>query len=101
MVINAPTAGAALNSPNPSEPTFKMSCAKMGSNATAPPKRTAIISKLKAPKMAFVLNTNRTPSFKLCTMGSPIFGFKIGFREMPNNNRKDNTTKPNTIHSDQ
>ena len=99
--MNAPTAGAARNSPNPSEPTFKISCAKTGSKATAPPKRTAIMSKLKAPKIAFVLKTNRTPSFKLCTTGSPILGFKMGLREIPNNNTNDIITKPYTIHKDQ
>ena len=59
------------------------------------------MSRLKAPKMAFVLNTNRTPSFKLCTIGSPIFGFKIGLREIPNNNINDKIINPNTMHSDQ
>ena len=65
IVRKAPTAGAALKTPKPSGPTFKISCAKTGKRATAPPKSTAIMSKLRAPKMAFVLNTKRTPSFKL------------------------------------
>ena len=51
----------------------------MANRATAPPKRTEIISNVNAPKIAFVLNTNLTPAFKLCTTGSPILGFKIGF----------------------
>ena len=101
IVIKAPTAGAARNIPNPSDPTSKISCAKIGSNATAPPKRTATISKLKAPKIALVLNTNRTPSLRLCIIGSPILGFKMGFIEMPNKRIKDKIISPKTMQRDQ
>ena len=78
-MINAPTAGAALNTPKPSGPTFKISCAKTGSNATAPPNRTANISNVNAPKIILVENTKFNPSFKLLKTGSPILVFKIGF----------------------
>ena len=101
MLRAAPTAGAARNIPNPSDPTSKISCAKIGSKATAPPKRTAIISRLRAPKIALDLITNRTPSLRLCIIGSPIFGFKIGFFEIPNSKIKDKTTNTNTMQRDQ
>ena len=45
----------------------------------APPKSTATISKVMAPKIILVPNTNFTPSFRLFITGSPILGFKIGF----------------------
>ena len=44
----------------------------MGNNAIAPPKSTATISKVIAPKIAFELYTNETPSFKLLKIFSPI-----------------------------
>ena len=72
-------AGAALNTPKPSGPTFRISWAKTGKSATAPPNKTAIISKLITPRIIFVLTTNFTPSFKLFKTGSPSLGFKIGF----------------------
>ena len=101
MVRNAPTAGAALKTPNPSDPTFKISCAKTGNRAIAPPNKTAIISSVMAPKIAFVLNTKRTPSFKLCITGSPILGFKIGFLFICKRIKKDKRTKPKMTQSDQ
>ena len=57
IIINAPTAGAALSIPNPCDPTFKMSCAYIGSSAIAPPNKTAIMSREIATKIDLVLNT--------------------------------------------
>ena len=54
-----------------------------------------------APKIAFVLNTKRTPSLKLFITGSPIFGFNIGFFFTKNTIKKENNTNPKTIQSDQ
>ena len=59
------------------------------------------MSKVNAPKIALLLYTKRTPSFKLCSTGSPIFGFKIGFFSMAKTIAKDNNTNPKTIHNDQ
>ena len=101
MVKNVPTAGAALNIPKPSGPTFKISWATTGSNATQKPNRTAIISKVSAPKTAFVLKTNLTPSLRLCITGSPIFGFKIGFFLILRRMKNDIKTSPKMIHRDQ
>ena len=42
----------AFKIPKPSLPTFKISCAKTDKIATVPPNKTAIISKVSAPKMA-------------------------------------------------
>src|SRR5574343_1993059 len=39
MVIKPPIAGAALKIPKPSEPTFKISCAKMGNKARSEERR--------------------------------------------------------------
>jgi hypothetical protein len=44
-----PTAGAARRKPNPISPTPRMSRAKIGRSAVAPPKRTAKRSRLSAP----------------------------------------------------
>ncbi|MNE02177.1 hypothetical protein D3C80_946460 [compost metagenome] len=78
-----------------------MSWANMGNNATAPPKRTATISKDKAPKIVLLWKTNFTPSFKLSMMGSPIFGFSIGFVAICDKAIKAKTENPKTIHIDQ
>jgi hypothetical protein len=51
IVSNPPMAGAALKIPKPSEPTCKISCAKMGNKATAPPNKTANISNERALKI--------------------------------------------------
>ena len=48
-ISNAPTAGDDLRIPRPSGPVCKMSLAKMGSNAVAPPKSTANRSSAMAP----------------------------------------------------
>ena len=101
MVKNAPIAGAARKIPKPSEPTFKISCAKMGNKATAPPNNTAIISNESAPKITLFWNTNLTPSFKLCITGSPIFGFIIGFVPIFAKAINAITENPNTILIDQ
>ena len=55
IIIIEPISDAALRSPKPSAPTFKISLAKTGIMATAPPKRTANISKHNAPRISFVL----------------------------------------------
>ena len=47
--VSAPTAGAARMSPSPQDPTWKMSLAKIGSNAVAPAKMTANMSSDIAP----------------------------------------------------
>ena len=101
IVINAPTAGAALNIPKPSDPTFKISCAKTGSNATAPPKSTAIISSDKAPKTIWFLNTKFKPSVRLSFIDSPIFGLMIGFALICDKAIKERIENPKTKHIDQ
>ena len=58
MVITAPSAGAARIKPSPSAPTFKISCAKIGISATAPPKNTENMSRLNAPRIILLLKTN-------------------------------------------
>ena len=55
IIIIEPISDAALRSPKPSAPTFKISLAKTGIMATAPPKSTANISKHNAPRISFVL----------------------------------------------
>ena len=69
----------AFKIPNPFGPTCKISCANTDNKATAPPNKTAIMSKDNAPKIALLLNTNLSPTFKLSFTDSPILGFKIGF----------------------
>ena len=56
---------AALSHPNPIGPTFKISFAKTGIMATAPPNKTANKSSDKAPNTSFELKTKRKPSFTL------------------------------------
>ena len=70
MMQMAPISVAAFNHPNPIGPTAKISLAKTGTMATAPPKKTANKSRDKAPSTSLVLNTNRNPSF---TLSSPVF----------------------------
>ena len=57
MVKNEPTDGAATKIPNPCGPTFKISSAKTANKAIAPQNKTENMSKVNAPKIAFVLNT--------------------------------------------
>ncbi len=76
MVITAPLDAAALIKPKPSDPTFKISLAKTGSNATAPPKNTENKSKLIAPNIILLLKTKLIPSVKLFTMLS--LGMEVG-----------------------
>ncbi len=96
MVTILPIEIEAFKMPKPSGPTFKTSCAKTDKIATVPPKSTAIISKVNTPKISLVLNTNFTPAFKLCIMGSPIFVFKIGFFFMEKVKIRDKITNINT-----
>ncbi len=59
---SAPTAGALRRTPSPTGPTWRISRAKTGASAIAPPKRTAKRSSAIAPSSIRVRNTNRTPS---------------------------------------
>jgi hypothetical protein len=58
----APTAGELRRMPSPHGPVCRMSRAKMGRSAVAPPNSTAKRSSEMAPRMAFLANTKRTPS---------------------------------------
>ena len=58
IVITEPADAAARIKPKPSGPTFKISLAKTGSKATAPPKKTENKSRLIAQTIILVLNTN-------------------------------------------
>ena len=58
----APTAGALRRTPSPTGPTSRMSRAKSGSRATAPPNRTATRSSEIAPSSTGVFRTNRRPA---------------------------------------
>jgi hypothetical protein len=60
IVITAPIDGAALNIPNPSAPTCKISSAKMGKIAMTPPKRTEKRSREMAYKIILVLKTKKS-----------------------------------------
>ena len=100
MVRKEPTEGAATKIPKPCGPTFKISSAKTANKAIAPPNKTENMSKVSAPKIAFVLNTKRTPSFKLCKTGSPILGFKTGFLLILNNTKNEKVTKKNVEAAD-
>src|SRR5690606_1004918 len=62
---------------------------------------TATMSKVKAPNIALVLNTNFTPSLRLSIIGSPIFGFKIGFFEMRSKLISAKSAKAMIKHMDQ
>ncbi len=56
MIISIePISEAAFKSPKPSEPTFRISLAKTGIIATAPPNSTANISSICAPRISLVL----------------------------------------------
>ena len=66
IIINiAPISVAALSQPKPIGPTFKISLAKTGTIATAPPKSTANKSSDRAPNNSLLFNTKRNPSFTL------------------------------------
>ena len=65
-----PAKGAARMMPNPSGPTLKISLAKTGSMATAPPKSTANISSDNAPSITWFLKTNRNPAVRLSIIES-------------------------------
>ena len=101
MVRKEPTEGAATKIPKPCGPTFKMSSAKTANNAIAPPNKTENMSKVSAPKIAFVLKTKRTPSFKLSNTGSPILGFKTGFLLILNSTKNEKVTKKKIMLKDQ
>jgi hypothetical protein len=89
----APTAGAALRKPNPSGPTQDV-LSKMVKRYRSSAKAT--ISNVMAPKTVLLLNTNFSPSDKLCITGSPIFGFIIGFSQFTSQNGtgKNRTHRP-------
>ena len=61
-VTSDPTAGAVRKRPSPVGPTSRMSFAKIGSNATAPPSSTAKRSSEIAPNSTFVRRMSRTPA---------------------------------------
>ena len=92
-----PEDNAAFNNPNPSGPAFKMSFANTANIATAPPKRTAIISSVKAPKITLSLNTNFNPTFKLSFTDSLVFLFMIGFLSICITSNNANSTSKNIM----
>ena len=63
LMITAPIAGDARSTPSPVGPTCRISAAKIGSSATAPPKNTEKRSSVSAPKSTGSPNTNVTPPF--------------------------------------
>lgn len=84
-VIIEPISLAAFNMPKPSGPTFKISLAKTGTKATAPPNNTANKSSVSAPKISLVLKTYRRPSFTLCQVDAALLA-KTGLVEILLNN---------------
>ena len=101
IVKKEPIEGADTKIPKPCGPTFKISSAKTASKAIAQPNKTENMSKVSAPKIALVLNTKRTPSFRLCKTGSPILGFKTGFLFILNNIKKEKVTRKKMTLKDQ
>ncbi len=69
----------------------------MGNRATAPPNRTANMSRVRAPRMIFVLNTKRNPSRRLWKMGSPTLVFRMGFGRMRSRKMNANMARATTI----
>ena len=68
---SAPTAGAARRSPRPVGPTSRMSFAKTGRSATAPPRSTAKRSSEIAPSRTFVRRMRRTPAITSSRPSAP------------------------------
>ena len=59
--LKAPIIWVALNAPKPVEPTLRISVAKIGSNAVAPPSSTAKRSSPIAPTKICRFKTNSRP----------------------------------------
>ena len=87
---------AAFKIPNPLGPASRTSSAKTAKIATAPPNKTAIISKVKAPKITLSENTNLIPACRLSLTDSPLFLFKIGFLLTKNINVNEHITSAKT-----
>src|SRR5438309_4119524 len=62
LIMTAPTAGAAYSHPYPLAPTFRMSCAKIGSSAVADEKNVAKKSSSIVERISGDRKTKRSPS---------------------------------------
>ena len=60
-MVSAPIAGAERSSPSPHGPVSRMSRAKIGSSAVAPPSNTANMSSDSVPRMMRSCRTKRKP----------------------------------------
>ncbi len=69
-ISTAPTAGAARRAPRPCGPTCRISSAKIGRMATAPPNSTASRSSVIAPRKIGRVKRNASPARTLATSGS-------------------------------
>ncbi|MNP48988.1 hypothetical protein D3C76_1431440 [compost metagenome] len=72
-ISSAPTAGADRNRPSPQGPVNRMSLANTGSNAVAPPSRTANRSREMAPRMSGRLRMKRIPANSESSVALPLF----------------------------
>ncbi len=83
-ISTAPIAGAARSPPRPSGPTWRISWAKIGRIATAPPNSTARRSSTIAPTNTRRVRRNASPAFTLASSGSarPVAG-RSGARICP------------------
>ena len=79
MVRILPKDREAFKIPKPSGPAFRISFAKTAKMATAPPKSTAIMSKVSAPKITLLEKTNCIPETRLSFIDSFFSLFMIGF----------------------
>ena len=61
-MVNAPAAGADRRRPSPQGPVPKISFAKIGKSAAAPPSSTATMSSVIAPSSAWRLRLNHSPA---------------------------------------
>ena len=73
-----PISAAAFSQPKPTGPAFKISRAKTGIIATAPPNNTANKSRERAPNTSLVEKTKRNPSFTLSRVFFSPFAFRGG-----------------------
>src|SRR6516225_8007691 len=82
--VRAPTAGAARMMPSPQDPTWKMSLAKIGSNAVAPAKMTANMSSDIAPSTSGLWRTKLMPANTVVKANGTRFGsvFLIGMHQI-------------------
>ena len=100
-MINAPTAVDALRIPRPTASVCKMSVAKIGSSAVAPPKSTANKSSKIAPRITFSLRMCAAPA-NMARKPNPPVAFTVSrgrncvaAMAKPAHNTVDNA---NTIH---